>query len=129
MPFVKAQGKTVACSVGENLRQVLLQHGVDLYNGAATVINCHSLGTCGTCAVVVEGHISPLTWKEKTRLSLPPHAGANLLQNNRRLACQVKVLGDITVTKYDQFWGQGDAIAWSADPLPQENPGPRSTSI
>lgn len=121
MPFVNAQGKTVECQVGANLRQVLLQHGIDLYNGAATVINCHSLGTCGTCAVAIEGHISPLTWKEKARLSLPPHSIANSRRKNRRLACQVEVLGNIAVTKYGQFWGQGDAIAWSADPPDQEN--------
>lgn len=114
MPLIKAQGKTIECSVGANLRQVLLQHEIDLYNGAATVINCHGLGTCGTCAVAVTGNVSPMTWKEKTRLSLPPHAIAAAPQNQRRLACQVQVLGDVEVTKYDQFWGQGDAIAWPA---------------
>ncbi|MFM7713826.1 MAG: (2Fe-2S)-binding protein, partial [Microcystis sp.] len=36
----------------------------------------------------------------------PPHNH----NNNRRLACQVKVFGDIEVTKYDGFWGQGDAV-------------------
>jgi ferredoxin len=114
MPLIKAQGKTIECPVGANLRRVLLQHEIDLYNGAATVINCHGLGTCGTCAVAVVGDVSAMTWKEKTRLSLPPHAIAPSLQNPRRLACQVQVLGDLDVTKFDQFWGQGAAIAWSA---------------
>jgi ferredoxin len=52
---VQAQGKTFECDRGANLRQVLLKNGIDLYNGNAKVINCHGLGTCGTCAVTIEG--------------------------------------------------------------------------
>jgi len=104
MPEVTAQGKTFECEMGANLRQVLLQQGIDLYNSQARLINCHGIGTCGTCAVEIEGAVSEMGWREKGRLSLPPHDPAQ----NRRLACQVKVLGDIRVTKYDGFWGQGD---------------------
>ena len=97
--------------MGANLRQVLLREGLELYNGAATVINCRSLGTCGTCAVTIsgaQGSVSPMGWKEKTRLSLPPHDGSL----DRRLACQVKVLGDIEVHKMQGFWGQGQEEVW-----------------
>ncbi|HAO13482.1 MAG TPA: (2Fe-2S)-binding protein, partial [Planktothrix sp. UBA8407] len=45
----------------------------------------------------------------KTRLSLPPHSD----RSTRRLACQVQVLGDIKVKKYDGFWGQGSQTAWT----------------
>jgi ferredoxin len=114
MPTIYAQGRAIACESGANLRRVLLKNEIDLYNGTAAVINCHSLGTCGTCAVAVQGAVSPLTWKEQARLSLPPHAMAQSLQKQRRLACQVQVLGDVEVTKYSQFWGQGDDIIWSA---------------
>jgi len=107
MPIITVQGKTIECKVGANLRQVLLQNGVNLYNGAASVINCHGLGTCGTCAVQVQGGVSEIGWREQARLSLPPHA----LERDRRLACQIQVLGDVTVTKYDGFWGQGDRPA------------------
>jgi len=58
MPTVSAQGKVVDCESGANLRQVLLAHGIDLYNDQAKVINCHGLGTCGTCAVQIEGEVS-----------------------------------------------------------------------
>jgi ferredoxin len=109
MPTITAQGKTFDCVSGANLRQELLNHGVALYNGGATVINCRALGTCGTCAVKITGSASPMTWREQTRLSLPPHSG----QLDRRLACQVKVLGDISVTKLDGFWGQGNREIWS----------------
>ncbi|MBE9032597.1 (2Fe-2S)-binding protein [filamentous cyanobacterium LEGE 11480] len=111
MPTITAQGQTFTCELGANLRRVLLQQGVALYNGGAAVINCRSLGTCGTCAVQIDGSVSPLTWKERTRLALPPHQGTG----DRRLACQVKVLGDIQVRKLDGFWGQGETVVWCAD--------------
>lgn len=108
MPTVFAQGKTIQCEVGANLRQVLLAHGVDLHNGQAKVINCRALGTCGTCAVQIDGDVSAVNWKDKARRSLPPHDPARTL----RLACQTEVLGDIAVTKYDGFWGQGQTPIW-----------------
>jgi ferredoxin len=111
MPTVQAEGKTFTCESGANLRQVMLDNGIDVYNGAASVVNCHGLGTCGTCAVQVKGSVSEMEWREKTRLSLPPHN----LEKGRRLSCQVKVLGDVTVTKYDGFWGQDDRAVWTPE--------------
>jgi ferredoxin len=108
MPTVTAQGKSIPCDVGANLRQVLQAAQVDLYNGNARVINCHGIGTCGTCAVTITGNVSEPNWQERSRLSLPPHRADSGL----RLACQVKVLGDITVEKGDRFWGQGDQRLW-----------------
>lgn len=108
MPTVTAQGKTMPCDVGSNLRRVLLDNGVDLYNGQAKIINCRAIGTCGTCAVQIEGEVSAVNWKDKARRSLPPHNP----DRNLRLACQTQVLGDITVTKYDGFWGQGEIVLW-----------------
>ena len=109
MPKVTAQGKTFECANGANLRKVLLENGIDLYNGQAKVMNCHGFGTCGTCAVKVEGEVSEASWRENGRLSLPPHSPSKKL----RLACQTKVLGDVTVTKYDGIWGQGSQTAWT----------------
>ncbi len=109
MPKVTAQGKTFECPQGANLRKVLLENGVDLYNDLASTINCHGIGTCGTCTVEVEGEVSPASWREKSRLNLPPHSP----NQNRRLSCQTKVLGDVQVTKYDGFWGQGDRVRWT----------------
>lgn len=104
MPNITVRGKTIACATGANLRQVLLAEGIDLYNGNAKLINCRGIGTCGTCAVEIEGEVSAPTWREKARLSLPPHQPGT----SRRLACQLQVLGDLRLTKYDGFWGQGD---------------------
>lgn len=102
MPIVRFQDKTISCEVGDNLRKVLLAHDANLYNGKAKYINCMGIGSCGTCAVKIEGKVNAPNWKDKGRRSLPPHS----LQNDLRLACQTKVLGNITVTKYDGFWGQ-----------------------
>lgn len=106
MPTIKTQSKTFECELGANLRQVMLDNGAAVYNGVAKTINCHGLGTCGTCAVEIEGVASEMGWREKARLSLPPHS----LEKNRRLSCQVEVLGDLMVIKHQGFWGQEDEI-------------------
>jgi ferredoxin len=108
MPQVTAQGRTFSCPVGANLRQVLLANEIELYNGNAKFINCMGIGTCGTCAVEIEGEVSAPNWKDNARRSLPPHDRDRPL----RLACQTQVLGDIRVTKYRAFWGQGNEIQW-----------------
>lgn len=106
MPRITVYGQTITCDRGENLRRLLLKHDISLYNGGSKLINCRGIGSCGTCAVAIVGEVSAINWQEKARLSLPPHNP----DNNRRLACQVKVFGDIEVTKYDGFWGQGDSV-------------------
>jgi ferredoxin len=97
---------------GEILRTAALRRGiVSPHNGRARLINCRGLGTCGTCAVEIEGQVHPSerSQTEKLRLSLPPHGGSQ--SSLLRLACQVQVLGDITITKRTGFWGQHGAIA------------------
>lgn len=106
MPTITTQGETFECNLNANLRQVMLKNQVPVHNGAANTINCHGLGTCGTCAVEIEGAASAMGWREKARLSLPPHS----LEKNRRLSCQVSVLGDLMVIKHQGFWGQEDEI-------------------
>jgi ferredoxin len=108
MPQVTAQGRSFTCETGANLRQVLLEQGIDLYNGNAKFINCMSIGTCRTCAVHIEGQVSAVNWKDMARRFLLPH----LIARNLCLACQTKVLGDIKVTKFYGFWGQGNELIW-----------------
>ena len=126
MPTLYVQGKTITCETGANLRKVLMENGIDLYNDRANIINCMGIGSCGTCSVQIEAvsenpeaapeSLPPLNWKEKARLALPPHglSGEALDQSQRRLACQVKVLGDLKISKGEGFWGQRETIRWAA---------------
>jgi len=111
MPKVLAQGKKIECDERANLRKVLLHNGIDLYNGSALFINCRGIGSCGTCAVKVEGEVSAANWRDNARRSLPPHSPTS----NLRLACQTQVLGNVKVTKFDGFWGQGSQIVWTPE--------------
>lgn len=105
MPTVTYRGAEVECEEGAVLRDVLLAAGLTPHNGAADSLNCRGFGTCGTCAVAVDGDadaVSEPTARERRRLSFPPHDPDSGL----RLACQTEVYGDIAVEKGDGFWGQ-----------------------
>jgi len=106
MPIVQFQEKNISCEVGENLRKVLLKNDAELYNGKAKYINCMGIGSCGTCAVQIKGSVNAPNLKDKARRSFPPHSP----DRDLRLACQTKVLGDISVTKYDGFWAQKNTL-------------------
>ncbi len=103
MPTIHFAGRSVECLQGANLRHVLLRARLPLYNGAARALHCRGFGTCGTCAIRIEGPVSDPTAVERLRLGLPPHDR----ESGLRLACQCKVLGDLKLTKYEGLWGQG----------------------
>lgn len=94
-------GATIECDEGANLRRVLLDADVPLYNGVAKAIHCRGMGTCGTCAVEINGPVSEMTKVETWRLGFPPHRS----ESGLRLACQCKVLGDLQVKKHGGLWG------------------------
>jgi ferredoxin len=102
VPTIQFAGKSLECLEGANLRMVLLRARLPLYHSVARALHCRGFGNCGTCAVRVEGHVSPPTAAEQRRLAMPPHD----LHSGLRLACQVSVLGDVTVTKYEGLFGQ-----------------------
>lgn len=102
MPTIEFGDQIIECSHGANLRRVLLDANLPLYNGIAKNIHCRGMGTCGTCALVVDGELSPATKVEKWRLSFPPHQSGSGL----RLACQCKVLGNLKLEKRNGLWGQ-----------------------
>jgi ferredoxin len=102
MPTVTVRDREIECEEGAILRDVLLAAGVSPHNGRADTLNCGGHGTCGTCAVEITGDVSDAGRRERIRLSAPPHdRDAGL-----RLACQIRVRGDVTVQKYPGFWGQ-----------------------
>lgn len=112
-PVVRFRGREIQAKHNEKLRAVLLRTDrkhLTPHNGAANLINCRGLGTCGTCAVVLlKGQVEPQqrSIRETLRLSFPPHDIKRAEMNNLRLACQVRVLEDIEIRKNDMFWGQG----------------------
>ncbi|WP_138005897.1 2Fe-2S iron-sulfur cluster-binding protein [Halalkalirubrum salinum] len=101
MPTVEFRGKSIECEEGEVLRDVLKREGLSVYNGKAKTLNCHGMGSCGTCAVRVDGDVSEKSKREAVRLLVPPHHPNYRL----RLSCQTKVLGDVKVEKYPGAWG------------------------
>jgi len=102
MPTVRFRGRNIDCERGALLRDALLEAGLSTHNGRADLLNCRGHGSCGTCAVAVEGPVSERTRREATRLSVPPHDP----ESDLRLACQTRVEGDLVVRKYPGFWGQ-----------------------
>ncbi|CAK9219311.1 unnamed protein product [Sphagnum troendelagicum] len=104
---VEYRGKKISVERGTILRTALLRNGVSPHNGQAMYVNCRGLGTCGTCAVEVIGDVEPKKWNlhETARLNLPPHKYPG--NQKLRLACQVRVEGNLTVLKYNNFFGQG----------------------
>lgn len=71
MPQIEFANQIVQCAAGENLRRVLIDAQLPLYNGLATAIHCRGMGTCGTCSVEIDGKVSPMTAVEKWRLNFP----------------------------------------------------------
>lgn len=102
MPTVRFRGRAIDCEDGAVLRDVLLSAGETPHNGRADLLNCRGFGSCGTCAVAIEGPVSEPTRRERRRLDFPPHDPDSGL----RLACQTRVEGDLEVEKFDGFWGQ-----------------------
>ena len=101
MPKIQIGSSHIPCEQGDNLRRVLLRAGAPVYNTGARLVHCPGLGTCGTCAVEIEGRVSEVTAIEKWRLGFPPHQSDSGL----RLACQCRVEGDLLVIKHPGFWG------------------------
>ncbi len=102
MPKVRFADRDIECPEGANLRVVLLRARLPLYTRVARAVHCRGHGTCGTCAVQIEGPVTEPTAIVRRRLAFPPHRP----ESGLRLACQCNVLGDVTVTKYEGFWGQ-----------------------
>jgi ferredoxin len=123
MPIVNfvTEKKQVQVPEGSNLRREALKAGVRLYNGINgfgaglnEVLNCHGLGTCGSCRVkVLKGmeNASHMGVVEKLNLHAGPAAFAYIgNEGTMRLACQVSVNGDMDVETCPEFnlFGSGD---------------------
>jgi ferredoxin len=123
MPVIRfvREARDVECYPGENLREVALREGIQLYGLKGTLGNCGGCGQCITCFVAIpEGTggqvLSGRTAVEDLKLRRRPQ--------NWRLACQALVLESVVVLTRPQV-GLADqetlVAAALAQPLP---PGP-----
>ncbi len=111
MPIVNFvnEKKQVQVPDGANLRKEALKAGIKLYGGVNgyfarlnELINCHGFGHCGTCRVLITkgresaSKMGPL---EKFTCNFNPMAASTYIghEDTMRLACRVKVLGDMEV--------------------------------
>ncbi len=95
MPIIRfvREGKDVKCLFGENLRNLALSEGIELYGFKGKLGNCGGCGQCITCFISVEcgskEALSPMTEIEKIKLQNRP--------KNWRLACQAVVKSSLIV--------------------------------
>ena len=119
MPTVLFAGRRFECEPGATLRDVLMRGAASLYAPPMDLLHCRGLGTCGTCALEVRPEAdqgnsgdaaSPVTAMERWRLRFPPHSPDNAPVDpgaTLRLACQVRVMGDLRCVRRGGLWGQG----------------------
>ena len=91
--------KEIQVPDGANLRSEALRAGVSLYPGIHRIANCHGLGSCGSCRVLITKGMENTSRKgllEAGRLGVSLAYIGN--ESTMRLACQTRVHGDITVT-------------------------------
>jgi len=120
MPVIRfvREGRDVECYPGENLREVALREGLELYGLKGKLGNCGGCGQCITCFVEVVGESSPGSLSARTAVE-----ERKLLRRPQqwRLACQTLVQHSVLVLTRPQA-GLADAeariAAAKAEPLP-----------
>ncbi|MBM5789212.1 MAG: 2Fe-2S iron-sulfur cluster binding domain-containing protein [Cyanobacteria bacterium M_DeepCast_200m_mx_001] len=123
MPVIRfvREGRDVECYPGENLREVALREGIELYGLKGQLGNCGGCGQCITCFVDVVGESSPGSLSGRTAVE---DQKLRRRPQSWRLACQSLVQQSLLVLTRPQV-GFGDAesriAAAKASPLP---PGP-----
>jgi ferredoxin len=105
--------KDIEVPAGANLRQEAQKAGVQVYKGIHKVLNCHGLGLCGSCKVLVKKggeNLSPKGLLEKFTLATAPTTQFAVIghENEMRLSCQAKVNGDCSVEARPAFNWSGE---------------------
>ena len=117
MPIVNfvTEKKQVQVPEGANLREEAAQgrdQGLQRieWRGASVnaVLNCHGLGTCGTCRVLITKGLenaNPISVLEKANFKFNPGAALAYIghEDQMALACRVQVLGDMDVQTCPEF--------------------------
>ena len=95
--FVKEK-RELEVPVGANLREEALKAGIQIYSGINRYLNCWGHGACGTCRVLVKKGAENLSPKGRLeRFTLFRMLATVGHEDEMRLSCQCKVLGDCTV--------------------------------
>ena len=93
-----SEKKEIQVPAGANLRTEALRAGVQLYPGVHKLLNCHGLGQCGSCRVLITKGMENTSRRgllESARMAVSLAYIGN--EKTMLLACQTKVNGDITV--------------------------------
>jgi len=120
MPVIRfvREGRDVECYPGENLREVALREGIELYGLKGKLGNCGGCGQCITCFVEVVGESSPGSLSSRTAVE---EQKLRRRPDGWRLACQTLVQQSVLVLTRPQV-GLGDGeqriAAAKAEPLP-----------
>ena len=114
MPTIKfvREKKEVECERGANLRTVAKEHGIELYPGMSKYFNCRGFGHCGECRVHVKKGMDNLSKpgiQERLRVGMSFFRIGH--EDEVRLACQLRVEGDIEVETQPEFNWFGDRAA------------------
>jgi ferredoxin len=105
MPVIRflREARDVECYPGENLREVALREGMEIYGLKGRLGNCGGCGQCITCFVDVfeegDAALSPRTRVEELKLRRRPQTW--------RLACQALVEQSLVVLTRPQVAVQG----------------------
>lgn len=120
MPTVRFinENKEIEVPEGTNLRKAAMDAGVNVYKGIngfgesfnklPVVGHCPGLGMCATCTVSIKkgkDNASPMGTWEKLRFRVPDHAAFHYIghEDDMRLSCQTRVLGDMEVETGPKF--------------------------
>ena len=90
MPVIRfvREGRDVECYPGENLRDVAMREGIQLYGLKGQLGNCGGCGQCITCFVAVVGEEGGQALSERTAVE---EAKLRRRPQDWRLACQALV--------------------------------------
>jgi ferredoxin len=124
MPVIRfvREGRDVECFPGENLREVALRAGVELYGLKGKLGNCGGCGQCITCFVGVVDDADEQGGSPALSTRTPvEHRKLQGRPQGWRLACQALVERSLLVLTRPQLGGaQGEALlaAGRLTPLP-----------
>ena len=90
--FIK-QNRTIKAVEGETVREAAIRNKLSIYPHVFKALNCRGRGLCHACAIkIVSGNAEPKNKIESEQLAKKLKKDPEL-----RLACQVKVLDNMTI--------------------------------